>query len=337
MSRIRTLATLAGILALSCADEVSLPGRPCPCADGWICCAGRNVCIPSDQFCEPAQQAKSCPCDDGFTCCQVSNSCIHAGESCAVPTDPEITHHPSRGARIPCAETETDTQSNGSTIAVAWTYVHDLWGNITEMLGDRGQDGTIDLDSRWFYDIYGNLTGREEYEDGTLRYKRNVSYDPYGRQTTREIDVDGDGLIDQRDTWDYRGPQPIRTTQTFNSLPTSSLRCVYVLRPDGQPSSYSCLSLPMETPAERADYTDTTDRRIIQFARDGVHIDREIDIIHAAGLIEIDQYAFSATTKELIRHFVIDALDGTPSTWNLQDNTSLDFPKSTGTYKYVCK
>ena len=266
-----------------------------------------------------------------------SNICIPSGQSCAVPPDPEITHHPSRGLRVPCAETETDTQSDGSTIAVAWTYVHDVWGNITEMLGDRGLDGSIDLDSRWFYDIYGNLTGREEYDDGNLRYKRNASYDPYGRPTTREIDIDGDGLVDQRDTWDYHGPQPIRTTQMFGAMPLS-LRCTYTLRPDGLPDSYSCLALPMETPAERADYTDAADRRIIQIASDGVHVDREIDIIRAAGVVEIDQYVFPLNQpRQLLQHFVIDALDGTPSTWNLQDNTSHEFPKSTGTYKYVCK
>jgi hypothetical protein len=332
--------SILGFFALaSCADEVSLPGRPCPCADGWTCCQGRNVCVPSDQFCLPAQQTKSCPCDDGFTCCMGNNSCIPTGQSCAVPTDPEITHHPSRGVRVPCAETETDySQPDGSPVSVEWTYVHDVWGNITEMLGDRGLDGTIDLDSRWFYDIYGNLTSREEYDDGNLRYKRNASYDQYGRPTTREVDSDGDGLIDQRDTWDYHGPQPIRTTQYFKmATPTSTLRCTYLVRPDGQPTSYNCLALPMETQAERADYSDAADRRIILIASNGVDVDHEVDIIRAVGLIEIDEYSVTMTARQRVRHFVIDALNGTPSMWDLNDTTRMDFPHSTGTYKYVCK
>ena len=334
----RPWISLLGLFALSCAEDVSLPGRPCPCADGWQCCAGRNVCIPADQFCVPAQQTKSCPCDDGFSCCMGNNSCIPSGQACAVPADPEITHHPSRGSRVPCAESETDSQSNGSTIDVSWTYVHDVWGNVTEMLGDRGLTGTPNLDSRWFYDIYGNLTGREEYEDGNLRYKRSTNYDQYGRPTTREIDSDGDALIDQRDTWDYHGPQPVRTTQYFESaMPTSTLRCTYALRPDGEPTGYTCLAEPMETPAERGDYSDATDRRILQIATDGVHYDREIDIIKAAGLIEIDQYLLTTTPKQQVRHFVIDALDGTPSMWDLNDSTTPDFPHSTGTYKYECK
>src|SRR5262249_38846970 len=121
------------LLAPACADEVPLPDRPCPCASGWICCAGRNVCIPDDQFCEPAKQAKSCPCDDGYTCCQRDQSCIPMGQACSVPPQPEITHHPSRGARVPCAEKEVDQQPDGSMTQVSWLYIHDLWGNVTEM------------------------------------------------------------------------------------------------------------------------------------------------------------------------------------------------------------
>jgi hypothetical protein len=336
--RSRILAFGCCMLALACADDVPLLGRPCPCAPGWICCNGRNICVPDGEFCPTAEQGTPCPCESGFVCCQASQICIPDGQSCAVPAEPEITHHPSRGPRVACAETETDEQPDGTTVLVNWSYIHDLWGNVTEMLGDHGGDQTIDFESRWFYDIYGNPTGREEYANGLLRFKRSTAYDPYGRVTTREIDGDGDGLIDQRDTWDYHGRDPVRTTQTF--LAASLLgtqRCTYTLREGGQPTAYSCVSLPDGTPGERAQYSDAIDRRIVQIATDGVHYDHEIDLIRAAGLVEIDHYDLPAgMPRVLVQHFVVDAPDGTPSAWDLRDQTRTDFPHSTGTYSYEC-
>src|SRR6516165_4366398 len=155
--RLCCLVFSLGMIAPSCADDVSLSDRPCPCASGWICCAGRNTCIPDTQFCQPADQGKKCPCEDNQTCCQLTQHCIPFGQSCGVPLQPEITHHPSRGARVPCAEKETDSQLDGSMIQTSWTFIHDIWGNVTEMLGDRGNDNTTDYDSRWEYNIYGNL------------------------------------------------------------------------------------------------------------------------------------------------------------------------------------
>lgn len=35
----------------ACAGEVALEDRPCPCADGWTCCASRNVCVAPGTSC----------------------------------------------------------------------------------------------------------------------------------------------------------------------------------------------------------------------------------------------------------------------------------------------
>src|SRR5262245_27803412 len=119
--RLWTLAFVSGTLAIACADEVSLPGRPCPCASGWYCCKYRNVCIPGGEFCEPAEYMK-CPCDTGFSCCPASNTCVPQSSSCGVPPDPEITHHPNRAAHVPCAEMEIDQQPDGTQTEVNWVY-----------------------------------------------------------------------------------------------------------------------------------------------------------------------------------------------------------------------
>src|SRR5262249_33655628 len=153
-----------------------------------------------------------CPCDTGFACCPASGVCVPQTQSCGVPPDPEITHHPSRALRVPCAETEVDEYPDGQKSEVRWVFVRDLWGNVTEMFGDQGDDGVLDYDSRWSYDIYGNLVGREEIENGVLRFRRTLLYDNYGRLTTQESDLDGDGVIDERDAWDYRNQQPVRIT-----------------------------------------------------------------------------------------------------------------------------
>jgi len=297
---------------------------------------GRNICVPDTQFCVPADQGRPCPCDDNQTCCQLNNVCIPTGQSCGVPPQPEITHHPSRGARVPCAEKEIDSQIDGSMIQTSWTFIHDIWGNVTDMLGDRGSDNTNDYDSRWTYDIYGNLVGREEYADGALRYRRKLDYDTYGRLQNEYVDEDGDGNDDRHDSWDYHTAQPLRTTQTMSlGIVVSTMRCIYSMQDNGQPASYVCNSIPSGTIAERATYTQAPDRQIVEIASDGVNYDREIDVIHAAGYFEIDHYVLPG--RQQMRHFVLDLQKGYPQAWNLTDQTRPDFPTSRGSYEYVCQ
>src|SRR5262249_3914066 len=128
----------------------------------------------------------------------------------------------------------------------------------------------------------------------------------------------------------------IRTTrQTVGGILVSTMRCVYSMQDSGQPISYVCTSVPMGMAAERATYTEGLDRQIVQIASDGVNYDREIDMIHAAGYCEIDHYLLPG--RQQMRHFVLDVQKGYPSAWNLNDQTRTDFPRSAGSYEYVCQ
>ncbi|MBL8606839.1 MAG: hypothetical protein JNL38_05945 [Myxococcales bacterium] len=44
----------------ACASRVALEDRPCPCADGWTCCASRNVCVAPGTAC-PSSEAGAAP------------------------------------------------------------------------------------------------------------------------------------------------------------------------------------------------------------------------------------------------------------------------------------
>jgi hypothetical protein len=46
------LACLAA--APACASEVALEDRPCPCAEGWVCCPESNVCAQRADACTSA-------------------------------------------------------------------------------------------------------------------------------------------------------------------------------------------------------------------------------------------------------------------------------------------
>ncbi len=48
------LAVTSAVVAQGCADPVSVADRPCPCVDGWTCCAGKKVCIAPGETCEVA-------------------------------------------------------------------------------------------------------------------------------------------------------------------------------------------------------------------------------------------------------------------------------------------
>ena len=38
----------ACLISLSgCIDNLDTNGSPCPCADGWVCCEGQDVCVPT--------------------------------------------------------------------------------------------------------------------------------------------------------------------------------------------------------------------------------------------------------------------------------------------------
>jgi len=44
------------LLSISCAQTLPLEGAPCPCASGWVCCPGANICAKDAAQC-PAQPA----------------------------------------------------------------------------------------------------------------------------------------------------------------------------------------------------------------------------------------------------------------------------------------
>jgi hypothetical protein len=62
----------------SCVTPVSLEGRPCPCAPGWQCCPGDNLCIPQDQACA-SPKGCSLACSPGTFCFRMDAS---AEEQC---------------------------------------------------------------------------------------------------------------------------------------------------------------------------------------------------------------------------------------------------------------
>src|SRR5205085_83215 len=45
------LASLVALAASACAAKVTTDDRPCPCAEGSVCCP-QNVCVPMGTSCE---------------------------------------------------------------------------------------------------------------------------------------------------------------------------------------------------------------------------------------------------------------------------------------------
>jgi len=238
---------------------------------------------------------------------------------------------------VPCSETETDYAADGTKSTVAWTFVIDRFGNVTEMYGDRGDDGTIDYDSIWGYDhLYGNLVQREEKVNGVSTYRSAYLYDNYGRLLHRES---GHPETDQIDEWVYFGQQPVRTTQfLFDGMLIATIRCTYTMQRNGYPSSYSCVNSAGQ-PAARAVYTETADRRTIQISSDGTRFDREVDVKHAAWLTITEDYTLPPDMPPALQQrFVLGVYaTGGPSAWDLVDETQPDMPHKTGTYEYMCQ
>jgi hypothetical protein len=47
----KTALLLSTLAAAACAGSIALDARPCPCADGWTCCPGANVCVAPGTAC----------------------------------------------------------------------------------------------------------------------------------------------------------------------------------------------------------------------------------------------------------------------------------------------
>jgi len=59
---------LAAALAPACAAQIALDDRPCPCAEGWTCCATSNVCVGPGGSCQDTKGGLAClgdRCPDG--------------------------------------------------------------------------------------------------------------------------------------------------------------------------------------------------------------------------------------------------------------------------------
>ncbi len=55
MKNVRTAIIFAFSVTIACTGQVSEDNRPCPCADGWTCCA--NVCVAPGVSCNRAPDA----------------------------------------------------------------------------------------------------------------------------------------------------------------------------------------------------------------------------------------------------------------------------------------
>ena len=45
------LSIVVSLLAVACVDSVPLEDKPCPCADGFVCCALTSQCLPPEATC----------------------------------------------------------------------------------------------------------------------------------------------------------------------------------------------------------------------------------------------------------------------------------------------
>jgi hypothetical protein len=52
---------MALVFAVACGGELPLDGRPCPCAEGWLCCETVNQCVRSAAQCSPGQPPHESP------------------------------------------------------------------------------------------------------------------------------------------------------------------------------------------------------------------------------------------------------------------------------------
>jgi DNA-binding beta-propeller fold protein YncE len=67
----RSIATGWPLLALAAGCQLDLDGAPCPCATGWTCCVGSEICV---------QEPVSCPATDGKLVIEPAAAMVPSGQ-----------------------------------------------------------------------------------------------------------------------------------------------------------------------------------------------------------------------------------------------------------------
>lgn len=84
MRRTFFVLAAAALGAFACVSTLPADGYPCPCADGWQCCAASNVCIPQGRTCPVPACVPDCssgrcgPNECGTSC----GACVCNGKTC---------------------------------------------------------------------------------------------------------------------------------------------------------------------------------------------------------------------------------------------------------------
>lgn len=84
MNRSRLLLATFTLLA-GCVAPVSEENRPCPCAAGWVCCEGVQICATSADLCpggDGGGAPPACSCGNGEKCCTGHDGCFSETTNC---------------------------------------------------------------------------------------------------------------------------------------------------------------------------------------------------------------------------------------------------------------
>jgi beta-glucosidase len=80
-----TWLALASLTALACADSIPLDAMPCPCTDGFVCCALTNQCVAPDSPCVAPPSGPGPACGPGRDAGSGSVAIVNSPDTLVVP------------------------------------------------------------------------------------------------------------------------------------------------------------------------------------------------------------------------------------------------------------
>lgn len=130
---------IAAIVALApiaaCSGTLALENRPCPCAEGWTCCASQNVCVGAGQSCDGVGSAN----DAGSSGDGGANACTDAEqEQCTATSKICVSHQCIDPVSEDCTELIAAKRPTGNPI---------IWGVLAPRTGANADVGTQWVDA----------------------------------------------------------------------------------------------------------------------------------------------------------------------------------------------
>ena len=131
------------VVGFACAPSVPLQHRPCPCADGWVCCPSSDVCAATASSCPGAQSAGTSGAAGttsgmaGAAGTAASGSCANDSADAGLPAlpDPAYTIQPALLGTWSGYFENFALPSNSDAVRLSLTQNPDGTGKVSVMLG----------------------------------------------------------------------------------------------------------------------------------------------------------------------------------------------------------